>query len=62
MRGILLSQNPPCPKCKSYMYFIREKERVCFRKCHNCGFKGLEKQRINWQVVKFYLKRFKFWK
>jgi transposase-like protein len=55
--GRLITPNPPCPKCGSFMYFLREKGTVRFRKCRDCDFKGLEKRNFSWEAIKFW-----FWK
>ncbi len=59
MQGRLITPNPPCPKCGSFMYFPREKGIVHFRLCKFCGFKGLGKTNFSWEAIKIYLERFK---
>jgi uncharacterized Zn finger protein len=55
--GVLSSQNPPCPNCGGFMYFIREKGNVRFRKCRDCGFDSLRFGKLNWKTIKFYISK-----
>lgn len=55
-RGRLITPNPPCPKCGSFMYMPREKGTVHFDLCRSCGFMGLKKD-FSWEAIKFYFRK-----
>jgi hypothetical protein len=63
MTGRLIPPNPPCPKCKSYMFMPRSINRVYYRLCKVCGYKSLDgNKKLSWDAIKIYLERFWFWK
>ena len=53
MLGRIVSLNPQCPKCASYMYMYREKDGKSFRHCTTCGHNS------HWLDLRFKLR---FWK
>lgn len=57
----VISFNPPCPKCKSYMFMVRFADGIYLRKCTNCGFRKPEK-RWTKAAIRIYFERLMFWK
>lgn len=53
----LVAPNSPCPKCKSYMFMLRQDDKSYFHRCKDCGYEKRPKR--DWKV---YFQRFMFWK